>query len=501
MNNKSNKHFWVIIIGCAIIAMLISLFIGMRQSVWFDEAYSILIAKQPIGQLIHLTALDTHPPLFYIILKIWGNIFGWSELALRTMPILFMGGAVVCSALLMQKLFNRRAAVITLPLVVLAPFLLRYGFEIRMYSLASLIGVLATYILVCALRTSEKRKKTILFCVYALLVAVGVYTLYYLVLLWVAHLVWLIWLTKQEKESIIKSPWLLSYCASFVLFIPWLPTFISQITNGALAPIAMPMTIDNFLSIFSFSIFYSPSWDLGLLLFLVLLAAIVFLLSMFTKAFQAAKITEKANLLLLTLYIAIPIILLTIVGFIRPMYVERYLSHVLIGASLWIGASMSIVLKISKTYIKVFYAIFLVFLIAGIFNLTKIGNYNFQRSQTIDMKEAVLGIECSEKDIILAADPYEAIEASYYLSKCPIYFYSESAEQIGGYSILSNSKYRVTKPSVQLADKRTIYYIHYNSNLKLDMPPALVLKDKHQFGKLGLDKYSISSGMTESSDD
>lgn len=63
------RHFVLILILGAVTAMLISLAIGLSQSVWFDEAYSIMVAKQPLGQLLHLTAVDTHPPLYYLLLK------------------------------------------------------------------------------------------------------------------------------------------------------------------------------------------------------------------------------------------------------------------------------------------------------------------------------------------------------------------------------------------------------------------------------------------------
>ena len=57
--------------------MAIGLWIGLRQSVWFDEAYSIMVAKQSVGEAIRLTALDTHPPLYYLFLKAWACLFGW----------------------------------------------------------------------------------------------------------------------------------------------------------------------------------------------------------------------------------------------------------------------------------------------------------------------------------------------------------------------------------------------------------------------------------------
>ena len=291
----AERYFIVILILGAVLAMLISLSIGLAQSVWFDEAYSIMLAKQQAGELLRLTGLDTHPPLYYLLLKAWAGLFGWSEVALRSLSVLAMGGAVIFAGLLVKRLFGVRAALITLPFVVLAPFLLRYGFEIRMYSLASLIGVAATYVLVSAL-SAKGRKQWVLYSIYAVLVALGVYTLYYLALLWVAHVVWLLWLWRREKRPLAKAPWLLALAGSVVLFLPWLPTFISQVGNGALAPISQAMTLENILGIISFGFVYQPVWQLTAAVSLLVLFVIITASYVVVRAFKAAdKKTASAS--------------------------------------------------------------------------------------------------------------------------------------------------------------------------------------------------------------
>src|SRR5688500_7158988 len=88
------RYFVLILIIGAIVSMLVSLALGLSQSVWFDEAYSIMVAKQPIDQLLHLSAVDTHPPLYYLLLKAWAGVFGWSEFALRSLSVIALGGSL-----------------------------------------------------------------------------------------------------------------------------------------------------------------------------------------------------------------------------------------------------------------------------------------------------------------------------------------------------------------------------------------------------------------------
>src|SRR6266542_3589812 len=108
------RYFIWLVVSAAVLAMAISLGIGLMQSVWFDEAYSILLAKQPVADLIHLTSIDTHPPLYYLVLKLWAGLFGWGEFALRSLSVLAMGAALAIGALLVKRLFGVKAALVTL---------------------------------------------------------------------------------------------------------------------------------------------------------------------------------------------------------------------------------------------------------------------------------------------------------------------------------------------------------------------------------------------------
>jgi uncharacterized membrane protein len=468
--------------------MSISLMIGLSQSVWFDGAYSIMLAKQPISQIIHLTSLDTHPPLYYILLRGWGSLFGWSELALRSLSVLSMGGAVIFAGLLTKKMFGLRAAIITLPFVTLAPFLLRYGFEIRMYALASLIGIAATYVFILAIDARRKRQ-LYLYGLYAVLVAVGVYTLYYTVLLWIAHLIWLVWRSYSKKESLLRSKWLKAYALSVVLFLPWIPTFLHQITNGALAPISQPMTLDNLLGIASFGFLYRPIWQLDALQSLVILFVILMIGYLSVRSFKIVGKEQKPYLILLVLYILVPIAILALVGLVRPMYVERYLAHVLIGASIFIGVAIAIVTEKTKTPIKIMSTILMFVMIMGIIQLAQVGNYNFQRLQKPDVKQVTSIIkDCQTGTVILAADPYVAIELSYYLPTCSINFYSDTASLGGGYAALSNSNLRISNPANQLTGAKLIYYVHYG-DAKLKMPANLELNVRNNFDELVVERF------------
>ena len=484
------RYFIPIVISMAVLSMLISLAIGLQQSVWFDEAYSIMLAKQSIGQLLHLTSLDTHPPLYYLLLKGWASLFGWSEFALRSLSVLALGGAVAFAGLTVRRMFNARAALMILPFVAFAPFLLRYGFEVRMYALASFIGIAATYVLISALETKDKDKKWKMFSLYSVLLALGVYTLYYIAVLWIAHVVWLFWRTRGDKQPLFKQPWALAIGGAAVLFLPWLPTFVSQLTNGALAPISQPLTMDNLTGIISFMFTYQASWQLTGLLSLIILFVIIVVTYLSVRAFSMVSAKQKNYLVLLALYGLVPIAIVALISLVRPMYVERYLAHVLIGVYLYIGAVVWLgTQKASKCLQAAGAGVFVVLLI-GIMQLVQVGNYNFQRLQTPAVKEVARTVgECSRDQTVLAADPYTAIELAYYLPSCEIRFYSEWATLRGGYAPLSESPLQVKNPAEELRGSKRLIYVYYDTP-QLSMPPALHRVAEQAVGPLHVDTFS-----------
>lgn len=476
-----------VLIGAAVVAMAISLAIGLGQSVWFDEAYSILLAQQSTDQLLYLTSLDTHPPLYYMMLQAWTALFGFSEAALRSLSVLAMGGSIVVAGLLLRRMFGGKIALMVLPFLAVAPMLLRYGFEIRAYAIASLIGIVATYVLVVALQ-AKKRNQWLLYTLYAILVAAGTLTLYYLVLLWVAHLVWLLW--HERRKPIWKAPWLVALAGSVVLFLPWLPIFISQLNNDALSPVTQALTLENLMGIITFAFIYQPVWQVGAFLSLVVVAVIVTVTWLLRRVFRIVDEKHRPYLWLLVLYIAVPIALLTLISLVKPMYLERYLSHVLLGGYMLVGVVIAMVtLQAMSRKTVVIGAGILAVLVVGVMNVAVMGNYNFQRLQKPMVKQAAAEIaDCSPDQTILAADPYVAIELSYYLPDCEIRFYSESAELSGGYAPLSNSPLHVADPETELASSRDLLYIYYGEP-QLVMPNTLAAAGRTSFGQLHVAQF------------
>src|SRR5689334_13498012 len=52
-----------------------------HKSIWWDEGFSVFLARLPLGEMLTATAHDTHPPVYYAVLSLWRLAAGDAEVA------------------------------------------------------------------------------------------------------------------------------------------------------------------------------------------------------------------------------------------------------------------------------------------------------------------------------------------------------------------------------------------------------------------------------------
>lgn len=464
---------WWVTVGIAVLAtFVLILFLGKGQDVWFDEGYSIIIAQKPPPELLRLTGVDAHPPLFYVLLKAWGSLFGWSELSLRVMSAVVSATTVGVVALFLRKLFSPRLAVLVLPFIMLSPFWLRYGYEIRMYALAGLISALASLLLVKALNHKKEKKWWVL---YTLSVAAGIYTLYMTVLVWMAHIAWLVIYNRQKFWS---QRWVWSYAAVGILVLPHIPTIIFQLTHSALPGIGWTLNLTHMWSVVSLILTYTPEWSVSSWTAAGIMLVALLTLYLIDRARREMSSEGKKSLSLLICLAIVPISFFIIVSLpmSSPFFVPRYLAHV----SLFIYAIIGVAIALGWSYgyrkaALLLSILTLALLSWGVIQLFKAGNFNFermQRPQTLNIRQ---GIDCSTA-VIVADDPYTFINDNYYFRGCNVLYYAnEPIKPWGGYAPLLGSG-KELKSSGELNTTKVvhIYWNYIPKTFKIDSRYQLI---------------------------
>ena len=181
-----------------------------EQRVWWDEGWSVWVARFSASGILRQTGNDVHPPLYFELLHLWRGLSGDSEAGLRLLSA-FLGALTVAATFALGRsmaggLLRTRAAwwvgSLAALFLTVSRFAIAWSQEIRMYALATLLAVLAVW----AARRYWARGRWRDAAAYVLATAAGLYTLYLFAPVWAAlNVAWLAGLLPHRK-SFLSSP-------------------------------------------------------------------------------------------------------------------------------------------------------------------------------------------------------------------------------------------------------------------------------------------------------
>jgi mannosyltransferase len=215
----------IVAITLGLLALAVRTYAIGTQSIWFDEAISLVNARQNLPDLINATRSDVHPPLYYLLLHLWLTVRqsdGYARLlsaiiGAATVPLVYLVGV--------RLLHSRLIGLLAATSLALAPAHVALSQEARMYPLLSLLAVASALLLDWALCRDSVRA----WLTYAAVCALLPWTHYYGVFVLVAHGIAVLVLRWRTPRQVAHG-WLALGLAS-VLFLPWLPSFLAQL-NG-----------------------------------------------------------------------------------------------------------------------------------------------------------------------------------------------------------------------------------------------------------------------------
>lgn len=251
-NLRSLRKFWLKIV--LIIVILLGIFFRLnnidKKIYWHDEVYtSLRVAGYKDDQVLTtffngeiITAQDLlefqklspktilsdtidsliqnpeHPPLYYLFLRFWQDLFGSSIFINRSLSVLFSLLVFLGIYYLSEQLFNDNLVnLISVTLVSISPIQILYAHEAREYSLWMLTIILSSIYFFKVI----KFNKNIDWISYSLSLSATFYTSIlsiFIVLINIIH----IFLLRQLLDRKTKIKFIIFTIISCILFIPWL---------------------------------------------------------------------------------------------------------------------------------------------------------------------------------------------------------------------------------------------------------------------------------------
>jgi mannosyltransferase len=314
-NSGKPRRTWVSIctlflIACA--AVFLRFLFLVRKPFWFDECFSVEVARLTWHDFIRLMwRREANMSLYYLLLRGWLH-FGSSPFFIRSLSVLLSLAALPAIYWLAAKLFDRRVALIAVALMSFNAYPIRYAQEARSYSLFVLLAILSSGFFVAAARNPSRRNSV----GYILSSVLAVYSHLYALLLIGAH-----WLSVRRVQGTVGSArfrraWIWIGIASLPMVI-----FAAKTGAGPIRWIHRP----GFRDILEFAERFTGNDGILLLL--------LYAMACFTAVVAQEKLLKRLRteingdawaLRFLLVWLIFPVILVVVLSLARPLFLGRY---------------------------------------------------------------------------------------------------------------------------------------------------------------------------------
>lgn len=224
LKNIPLKKWHIVIILIGIIFISLSAF---HTNIWFDEAYSVGMARHTFGEIWQIGGHDVHPVLYYWMLRIVYLISGGSILAYRLFSIIPIATMIILGYTHIRKDFGEKTGIIFSFLSAFMPAMAVYAVEIRMYSWAILtVTILSIY--AYRLAKEDNTKNWIIFGISSL---ASIFLHYYgLMAAGLINIALLIYLIKNKRKKGLI--FIITFgIIQAIAYIPWLIALTRQLNN------------------------------------------------------------------------------------------------------------------------------------------------------------------------------------------------------------------------------------------------------------------------------
>jgi len=387
----------------------------LAASFWRDEAFSYLMAKQPLMQLLWSTAKDANPPFYYLLLKVWMLFVGHSEIALRTLSLLFFWATIYVCFCIMKNVFrfSQKNSLVYLLLFVANPLLYYYAFEARMYSILAFLATLSFYFLF----TKQYKK-------YGIVALLSLYTHYFLISVIGAQLFFsFFFFSKKEFKTYFST--LIKY---LILFVPWILLLAAAhppvgnsfwIETPALKDVAL-------LPAIIFTGYEKTAWLTYKPLPLVsVIVGLIVLFGIWFFFYNQRKHLSKERffiaLLLLVWGMGIPLCVFFF-SFLKPIFLPRYLIFATVGLLLFM------VLTIESMHVRMKYILFVALLVVSV----HYGEVQILFRTKAPVRKTFMEIKqmMTKNDVVYVLHEYDFHPAEYYINDSQVFIYNKSYEEL-----------------------------------------------------------------------
>jgi 4-amino-4-deoxy-L-arabinose transferase-like glycosyltransferase len=334
--------FFLLPINFAKLKIMLTVF---NQSIWGDEGFSAILSMKSVPEILKIISRDTSPPLWNLTEHLAFQIFGRSEIVIRSLAFLYFLGAVFFTYKIGRFFWDKKTAIISSILIFLNPFFFTYAFEGRMYSILALGVTASMYFFLKILFDQKASTKNIVGYVIATLWAM--YSHHFAIFALFIQFAWFLKELATRNFQFTKKMF-----KGFILvaigYLPWLiPLYNQTKMVGGGFWLGTPTLKELFGLILEYLAAGIRNESLKLPLANTTLYQVCLYLTISTLLIRNWRKNIKKTLFLLSWFLG-PIIVTWIVSqFFQSIFFNRYLLYTIPGAMLVLASERRKIISIS----------------------------------------------------------------------------------------------------------------------------------------------------------
>jgi len=224
-NSPAARGGWLVVVLLGVAAAL-RLREATRSPQWFDETYSLWVARLGFPGMMRAIAADIHPPLHFMLLSWWRALGGESDAWLRGSSVVFGVATVLAAWWLARRAFGAEAGWVAGALLAFHRTHIHFSQEVRFYAMLWLLYTLAV---AAAMRWLERGRRGDA-ALYVAAVALAFYTHYQSLLVIGCVGLWGVIALAREPRRL--AAWVGLHALALAAFLPIAPMFVHQFTQN-----------------------------------------------------------------------------------------------------------------------------------------------------------------------------------------------------------------------------------------------------------------------------
>lgn len=308
------------------------------------QKYQRIKPGSTAADTIHSLALEDpqHPPLYFLMARLWMQEFGSSLTASRTLPAILSLLSLPLMYALAQELFaSNLTSLLATAILALSPFDILFAQTARQYSLLTAIVIGSSWLLLRAVRLQSWKN----WLLYTLSIALGFYTHPFFALTLIGQGIFVIcyclFVTpKKLRGHVINSQFFLAVIAALILYIPWIYVLGSNMQRASATTDWTRVSpgwlyLVKLWTLSSTALFFDL--DFGFDNILTYLARVPFLILIIAAIYQLFQRANRSTWLFVSTSIFVPFLILALPDLIiggKRSAVSRYLISCFPGVQL-----------------------------------------------------------------------------------------------------------------------------------------------------------------------